>query len=189
MAARKARPKPTNASPAKRHAIAFARSHVTRRLNPKPIAWPNLWGRVVHWLLPWRVEEYPGVQRGVEELQAGRASWSAFKLWQAGLRTGPEWFATVLADLIEARCRAGLEIVRELRDYRAPVKRNSGALQVQADGRDLRGGRIGMRGGRLETRQAPGAGSLDSAAPPHPSPLDRDKSPCPKPSTKAEMDQ
>lgn len=138
---------PANRRALKRHAIAYARSHVPRRLTALDKAWPTAIGRAVHWLLPWSVEGYPGVRRGVGELLAGRATWDAFKRWRRGERTMPVWFALVLADMIEARCRAGLAIVTELRDYRAPIHRNRGAVAVDpATGRDRRGGRIGRTG-------------------------------------------
>lgn len=128
----------------KRQAIASARRLVTpRSLTPPAQSWASSIGRGVAWLLPWTEDSYPGVKRGVVEMLAGRASWPAAKRWRDGSRNAPEWFATQLADMIEGRCRAGLEIVRELRDYHVPARRNAGALAVHADGRDRRGGRIG----------------------------------------------
>ena len=135
----------------KRHAMAFARSLVTQRsFIPKSAKqWSSVWGRAIGWLVPWHAHEYPGVKVATVELLAGRAGWDAFKAWRAGKRTAPEWFAAMLADLIEARCRTGLAIVQELRDYRAPAHRNRGALAVDPEtGRDNRGGRIGRTDSR-----------------------------------------
>lgn len=131
----------------KRHTLMLNRRAVTLRtiIPQSSRQWPTVWGRAIQWILPWTQEGYPGVRAGVEELLAGRAGWQAFKLWRAGSRSAPEWLASQLADMIESRCRAGLEIVQELRDYRVPIRRQGGAMAVHADGRDRRGGRIGRR--------------------------------------------
>jgi len=100
--------------------------------------------KATRWLLPWSRDSYPGVEVAVREIGAGRIAWATFKAWRGGTRTMPEWFATLLADMIETRCRAGLAIVQELRDYRVPVRKPGGAMVVQADGRDRRGGRSGV---------------------------------------------
>lgn len=139
--------KRTNHSELQRHRLALNR----RRLSPISIIpqsgkqWPTIWGKAMQWLLPWPQEGYPGVKAGVVELLSGRASWAAFKHWRAGRHAGPEWFSSQLADMIEGRCRTGLAIVQELRNYRKPEVRLTGAMAVQADGRDRRGGRIGRR--------------------------------------------
>lgn len=142
-----ARKEPTHVRAAKRHTIHFARSRLSQRQNAVPAKlWSSLPGRALAWLFPWPQDSYPGVKGGALGLLAGKATWAAFKHWRAGRFVMPEWFARVLADMIESRCRAGLEIVQELRAYRVPERRRVGAMAVDpATGQDRRGGRIGKR--------------------------------------------
>lgn len=86
------------------------------------------------------------MQGAVMELLAGRATWIAFKKWRTGERRAPDWFAQVLADLIEARVNAGRDIVAELRAYRRPAQPMRGAMAVDPEtGTDRRASRIGRR--------------------------------------------
>lgn len=75
----------------------------------------KLGSRVTFWLFPWSVETYPGIVRGVLAVLGRRITWRTVQHWQAETRPIPSWARAVLADYIEARCRAGLELVAELR--------------------------------------------------------------------------
>ncbi len=180
---------PANEQRRKRHAMAYARSLVSRNKSIAPRAqhWATIWGRAIAWLLPWDASGYPGVRAGVVELLAGRSTWSAFKMWRSGTRTAPEWFAGILAGLIEARLASGAVILRELRDYRAPVHRNRGALAVDpATGRDNRGGRIGRH---LSANAGDETRGNSSPKPDRIQPPDHRDLPCPKPSILGDMEQ
>jgi hypothetical protein len=57
----------------------------------------------------------------------GRVTWRVVQFWQAEGRPIPAWAVEVLADYIEGRCRAGLELVAELRALPVrPDKRRAG---------------------------------------------------------------
>jgi hypothetical protein len=71
--------------------------------------------RAVRWLFPWPVDQYPGQRRGFLAVLGDRLSWAAVRHWLAGRRPIPGWARAVLADYIEARCRAGLDLAAELR--------------------------------------------------------------------------
>ena len=87
----------------------------------------SLSDRVVGWLFPWTVETYPGVHRGFLAVLGNRVSWDVVRHWLHDRRPVPAWAAEVLADYIEARCRAGLELVAELRALPVrPDKRKAG---------------------------------------------------------------
>jgi hypothetical protein len=100
--------------------------------------------RALTWFLPWTVRNYPGLRRGLVQLFGLHVSYSGIKGWRSGRRSMPDWAAATLANMIEARCRTGMDIVAELRAYRAPEKRRSGFCTVGPDGSDKRN-RIGQQ--------------------------------------------
>ncbi len=112
-----------------------------RRLVPERIAVrrSNLPDRVVMWLFPWTVTTYPGQHRGVLGVLGRRITWDTVRHWLHDRRPVPAWAAEVLADYIEARCRAGLELAAELR-----------ALPVRPDKR--------RAGNRVSDNEGPGDG-------------------------------
>jgi hypothetical protein len=98
------------------HLQALKRGLVARHAAiSKRIHTSTLARRAADWLFPWDVETYPGIVRGFLEVLGRRISWAAVQHWQAERRPIPPWARAVLADYIEARCRAGLELVAELR--------------------------------------------------------------------------
>lgn len=188
MAPRKGRANPSDARARQRHIIAMARSVLSasrRSYIPKPKHWPTVCGKGLSWLLPWELDEYPGIEGACRELLAGRVSIHAMKLWRAGKGPMPDWFASILAGQIQARLASGAAILAELQAYRAPVSRKQGAMIVQADGRDRRGGRIGRTGGHPGTNQA---GETRGNSPPKSSLVEPDL-PCPKSTTPDDMSQ
>jgi hypothetical protein len=98
-----------------------ARSHLQRSIRtfaPPPLTGRNTLGeRAVRWFLPWTVRNYPGVRRGMVELLGRRVTYSAIKGWRTGRRPMPAWVASVMADTIRARCRAGAELATELEEW------------------------------------------------------------------------
>ena len=120
------------------------------QFHRRALAPPNLTGRytlserALTWLLPWTVRNYPGLRRGLVQLFGLHVSYSAIKGWRTGRRNMPDWAAATLANMIEARCRTGTDIVAELRAYRAPEKRRSGFCTIGPDGSDKRN-RIGQQ--------------------------------------------
>jgi hypothetical protein len=87
----------------------------------------NLPGRVVAWLFPWTVTEYPGVYRGVLGLLGNRVGWDTVRHWLHDRRPIPPWARAVLADYLEARGRVALDLAAELRALPVrPDKRRSG---------------------------------------------------------------
>jgi hypothetical protein len=75
----------------------------------------NLPDRVLTWLFPWTVETYPGQHRGMLAVLGNRVGWDTVRHWLHDRRPIPGWARAVLADYIEARCRAGLDLAAELR--------------------------------------------------------------------------
>jgi hypothetical protein len=116
----------------------------------RTLAPPKLTGRytlserALTWFLPWTVRNYPGLQHGLVQLFGLHVSYSAIKGWRTGRRNMPDWAAATVANMIEARCRTGMDIVAELRAYRAPQKRPSGFCTVGPEGSDKRN-RIGQQ--------------------------------------------
>ncbi len=126
------------------------------RLKPRSIAAiastrrHKLFGSAWAWLLPWGVQDYPGIKRGLGELMQGRVSWSSIRDWRTGRRSLPSWAALILADAIEGRALRGLELVAELRAYHAQrVVTEAGRRHVGFCSIDPVTGRDGRhRGGR-----------------------------------------
>lgn len=79
-----------------------------------------LCNRAVYWLLPWKRYHYPGLERGA--CQVLGALPTAVHFWRLGKNRLPQWAADKLAAEIERRCRVGLVLVEELRQYSAEWK-------------------------------------------------------------------
>ena len=94
------------------HIRKFPRSLVPR---PTKDNRSNLYIAATRWLAPWDSRDYPGHMAACVE--ASGAPWDTCRGYQRGTRRLAGAVATRLADLIEARCNAGLSIVRELREY------------------------------------------------------------------------
>lgn len=94
------------------HLQALKRSLVP---NPAVLARTDLIGRVVAHLFPWTVEDYPGRHRGFRAVLGDRVTWAAVRHWISGRRPVSPWAAAILADYLEARSRAGLDLAAELR--------------------------------------------------------------------------
>lgn len=86
---------------------------IARRTQPSRSS--TLTDRALRWLFPWTVETYPGQHRGFLAVLGDRLTWDSVRHWMTGRRPISPWAKAVLADYIEARCRAGLELVAELR--------------------------------------------------------------------------
>lgn len=66
------------------------------------------------WLLP----VHKSRNRAFLALLGGRVkTFGAVVHWISGYRPFPSWAATMIADAIEARCQAGMELARELRGH------------------------------------------------------------------------
>lgn len=103
--------------------------------------------RAGNWIVPWSRLTFPGFRRGLLELLGNRVTYSALKGWRSGRRTMPDWAREAWADHIEARCRAGLALVAELRGEPKRRRKPSGWQVVDpATGKDGRG--QGARGKR-----------------------------------------
>ena len=90
----------------------------SRTFAPPPLTGRNTLGeRAVRWILPWTVRNYPGVRRGMVELLGRRVTYSAIKGWRVGRRPMPAWVASVVADSICERCRAGTDLAAELKEW------------------------------------------------------------------------
>ena len=89
-----------------------------RTFAPPPLTGRDTLGeRAVRWFLPWTVRNYPGVRRGTVELLGSRVTYSAIKGWRSSRRPMPAWVASVMADNIRARCRAGTDLAAELEQW------------------------------------------------------------------------
>jgi hypothetical protein len=100
-----------------------------RSLVPKAavLARTDLIGRVVAHLFPWTVDDYPGRHRGFRGVLGDRVTWAAVRHWIAGRRPVSPWAAAILADHLEARGRAALDLAAELRALPVrPDKRRAG---------------------------------------------------------------
>jgi hypothetical protein len=111
----------------------------------KAILGPELLiNRSMRWLLPWDYGFYPGLQRGFLGLLNIPYTWSAVRHWRSGRAPVPRAVAIRLADVIEARSRAGLALVDELRAHAdaedARLVHRRGIAEVGPDGTDRRGG-------------------------------------------------
>jgi hypothetical protein len=78
------------------------------------------------WLLPWSMHNYPGIGRGIVQLLGGRTNKPAIDRWQYRTGTAPRWALRELADEIERRCLAGLEIVAALRVHASRPRKPNG---------------------------------------------------------------
>jgi hypothetical protein len=85
-----------------------------RAIGAKP-----LFVRGVHWILPWSIADYPGIQRGTLQLFGGRVALETVRSWRKGYRGFPAWAALALAEAIEVRVLSGLDLITELRAYAA----------------------------------------------------------------------
>lgn len=124
------------------------RSFLRRSLAGTPITSSDgLFERACRWVLPWTIRTYPGLLRGIEQLLGGRAEQGAISGWRYDRRNMPDWAAAALADYLEARAAAALELVAELRAYHAPGRggRRTGFTVVGPDGLDRRGNRARSR--------------------------------------------
>ncbi len=117
-------PEPISGSRRRLHLQALKRCLVPTRTALRR---SNLADQVVCWLFPWTVETYPGQHRGVLAVLGRRVTWDTVRHWLHDRRPIPPWARAVLADYIEARARAGLELAAELRALPVrPDKRRSG---------------------------------------------------------------
>ncbi len=102
------------------------------------------------WVLPWSIDNYPGIRRGILELLGNAWTWSAARHWRSGRRRMPVLAAQRFRDYIAGRCEQGLALVAELDKYIADFEvKPSGFVMVKdrdGDGttRDARN-RVGKR--------------------------------------------
>lgn len=131
----------------RRHTVSLNRRLIPLRRTTQHL---TLAGRVGYWLFAWRLDDYPGIEAGMVEALGRRVGWETFKAWRSGRNRLPKWAAEMLADRIEARCRAGLSIVSELRAVEDPPRRAAGFFVLGPDGQSRRN-RVGRK------KDAPGA--------------------------------
>lgn len=129
----------------------------------------TLFERALRHVFSWDYRNYPGLQRGSVQLFSRQVAYRSVRAWREGTRSLPSWARDILADAIEARCRAGLELVAELRALPCAERRvPSGVCVVdpvtKMDGRPRTGRKVkDRRGAKTETR------SID---PPNSTPVD-----------------
>lgn len=133
--------KKRNLSDAERARRSYSLSLARRVLSSVRPPWSSVAGRGLQWLYPWSSDDYPGVVQGALELLGGRVTWAAVKHWRAGRDRFPAWARTIMADQIEGRCRAGLQIVEELRAVKDKPKVAVG-FRIVSEGRN-RANRVG----------------------------------------------
>ncbi len=106
---------------------------------------PTLTDRAIRWICPWEQRAYPGLRRVFLSIPRRPYTWRAVRFWRAGRVPMPAAVADAVADLIEARSRAGLQLVADLREHataqRGRLKVLRGCCAVRDDGRDRRGWR------------------------------------------------
>ena len=130
------------------------RSYVRKRprsLNPKHIAHGNkpLSIRGVRWVLPWNIDDYPGLQRGAVEVFGGHYALETLRAWWKGNAPMSARGALMLSEAIRARCEAGERLIAELEAYaeaNPPRKPSAGFRALDPiTGMDRRGGRVGRK--------------------------------------------
>jgi hypothetical protein len=98
------------------------RSYVRKRprsLSPKYIAHgaKPIAVRGTRWVLPWNIDDYPGLQKGAVELFGGRYALETMRGWWKGKQVMPAAAALMLSEAIRARCEAGDRLIAELEAY------------------------------------------------------------------------
>lgn len=144
---------------ARRAADRLRRSIVPRRATPPPTA--PLLRRALAWCLPWERSEYPGKGRGSMTLLGERVSYRAVSRWSDGTRPLRTWAALIVADYIEARCRAGLDLVAELRAYREPERKPGGFMLVSPEWGGSRRWEVGRGKAKAARPPAEGEGEAE----------------------------
>lgn len=87
-----------------------------------PSSWRGngvLASRAIDYVWPWDYKAYPGLRRGVLLTLGRTITREGWQHWTHGRRTLPAWAAEALANEIEARAKAGIEIAAELRAHAA----------------------------------------------------------------------
>lgn len=122
-----------------------------RSLTPKHVAHGGkpLAVRGVKWVLPWNIDDYPGLQRGAVELFAGQYALETLRGWWKGNDRLPARAALMLVEAIRARCEAGERLIAELEAYAEANPRKKPAPGFRAvdpvTGQDKRGGKVGRK--------------------------------------------
>ena len=110
-----------------------------------PLHTAPLFARVVSFLLPWGILDYPGMRRGTAEFLAHRVSVETVRAYRKGRRRMPQWAADMLLDAVRSRVERGQALIAELEAYKVEKPRQTGAMAVDpATGQDRRH-RIGRR--------------------------------------------
>ena len=94
--------------------------------------------RAFDWLVPWSRHTFPGLGRVLDRVFEGRAGRTTVWNWQAGKHHPPRWAVELLADQIEARCRAGLDLVAQLRAMPPRKRPGPSGFVVVKDATDRR---------------------------------------------------
>lgn len=105
---------PTLAERLRRRAAGVARRPRTFWVPPLAPQHSTLAARAVHWLLPWRRQEYPGIGPGVSDLLGHSVTVPAIRAWRSGRNRLPAEVARQLATVIRARSLSGLAVAEEL---------------------------------------------------------------------------
>jgi hypothetical protein len=91
----------------------FPRSYVPRSEGVSL----TLVNRGIRWLLPWRMEDYPGIHKGAVSALGGRWSVATLRLYIKGSRPLSIPVALALAKAIRVRIEAGHALIAELEAY------------------------------------------------------------------------
>ncbi len=93
----------------------------------------NLCDHAWRWILPWSIDNYPGLRRGILEVLGNAWTWSAVRHWRSARRRMPVLAAQRFRDYIAGRCEQGMALVTELDKYIAEFERKPAGWQVVKD--------------------------------------------------------
>lgn len=121
-------------------------SRHTERSRRTPLSPPcrgndTLIDKAISHLWPWTVKNYPGLRRATLALLGCKLTWQAVQHWRAGRHPLPARAADTLANAIEARAMAGMQLVSTLRDHAKAMRlaqgcRAAGRLSASATAPD-----------------------------------------------------
>lgn len=105
-----------------------------RSLVPPPLPTNTTpFGRLLHWLLPWGRDDYPGKMRGRREILAREVTNRAVVMWSRGEREVPAWAREAALQAAYSQVASGMAFIRavEATDARAvPSGRGTGFAKV-----------------------------------------------------------
>jgi hypothetical protein len=130
----------------------FPRSYVPRASRAKE---PTLLLRSIRWLLPWEMQDYPGIYRGAVEVLGGLLTKETLRTYIKRRKPVSEAVARALHRAISVRMEAGAALLHELEqaiadgDERRRRKREAGLMRVDPvtglSGRQKAGKRRGVK--------------------------------------------